>query len=184
MDRHADLLRRVRAGDESAFSELVGDVQTPLCSYLARLVSNDEVGRDLAQETLMRAWTSLPELHDEQHFKAWLYRIATNLARSHLRRARLIRWLPWAQVEEGTGSDVLSIEGPEARASATAMVNETLAHLSTQYRTCLLLQVVGGFSQREIAGLLGISEKSVGSNVCRAREQFRRIYANLKGDTE
>ena len=177
-------LRRAREGDGSAFTALVGDFHVPLCNYLARLVGNDEVGRDLAQETLIRAWTSLPELREEQHFKAWLYRIATNLAHSHLRRARLIRWLPWTQTEERVSSMALSVEGPETRVSEADVVHKTLARLSPQYRTCLLLQVVGGFSQRDIAYMLGISEKGVGSNVCRAREQFRHIYIDLKGDPE
>ncbi|MBV9231897.1 MAG: RNA polymerase sigma factor [Chloroflexi bacterium] len=180
---HEDRLRQAREGDGSAFSDLVRDLHAPLCSYLARLVGNDEFGRDLAQETLIRAWTSLPELREEQHFKAWLYRIATNLARSHLRRAYLIRWLPWTQTEKET-SPALRIKGPEEQISETDLIQTVLAHLSPQYRTCLLLQVMAGFSQREIAHLLGISEKSVGSNVCRGREQFRRIYTSLKGDAE
>src|SRR5258708_21322198 len=142
-DTHDERLRRAREGDGSAFSELVRDLQVPLCSYVARMVGNDELGRDLVQETLMRACTSLPELRADQHFKAWLYRIATNLARSHLRRARLIRWLPWTQTEEGASLTARSIAGPEVRAS-----------------------------DADIALLLGISEKSVGSNICRAREQF------------
>lgn len=182
MNVHEERMRRVREGDESAFSELVRDFHAPLCSYLARMVGNDELGRDLAQETLIRAWMSLPELREEQHFKAWLYRIATNLARSHLRRASLIRWLPWAQTEEGA-SVALSIKGPEEQVSEADLIQTTLARLSPQYRTCLLLQVIAGFSQRDIALLLNISEKSVGSNVCRGREQFRHIYASLKGDT-
>jgi RNA polymerase sigma-70 factor (ECF subfamily) len=91
MDMHDERLRRAREGDGSAFSELVRDLQVPLCSYLARMMGNDELGRDLMQETLIRAWTNLPELRADQHFKAWLYRIATNLARSHLRRTRPIR---------------------------------------------------------------------------------------------
>jgi RNA polymerase sigma-70 factor, ECF subfamily len=159
-DRLRDCLRRAREGDGSAFTELVGDFHVPLCNYLARLVGSDELGRDLAQETLIRAWTSLPELREEQHFKAWLYRIATNLARSHLRHARLVRWLPWPQTEEETSSNALSIEGPEDRVSEADVINKTLARLSPQYRTCLLLQIVGGFSQRDIALMLGISEKA------------------------
>ena len=184
MNAHGDLVQRAREGDGSAFTELVRDFHAPLCTYLARLVGNDELGRDLAQETLLRAWTCLPELREEQHFKAWLYRIATNLAHSHLRRTRLIRWLPWAEVVEKSSPRELRIEGPEEQVGEADMIKKTLARLSPQYRTCLLLQVVAGFSQRDIALLLGISEKSVGSNVCRGRDQFRQIYQSLKGDTE
>ena len=49
-----------------ASGELVRDLQVPLCNYLARMVGSDELGRDLAQETLIRAWTSLPELRADQ----------------------------------------------------------------------------------------------------------------------
>ena len=178
-----DPLRQAREGDGDAFMELMAPFQVPLCSYLARMVGNEEVGRDLAQETLIHAWRSLPNLREEPSFKAWLYRIATNLARSHLRRARLICWLPWTQREEEDAAEILSIEGPEARVSEVEVIEQTLVRLSPQYRACLLLQVVEGFSQQEIALLLGISVKSVGSNVCRAREQFRQIYASLKGET-
>lgn len=184
LDTYDDRLQRACAGDGGAFTELMGDFHAPLCTYLARMVGNDELGRDLAQETLIRAWTSLPELREAQHFKAWLYRIATNLARSQMRRARLIRWLPWTQTEESAASQALSIEGPEAQVSEVDVIKRTLAQLSPQYRACLLLQVVGGFSQKEIAQLLGIRARTVGSNICRAREQFRHIYASLKGDTE
>jgi RNA polymerase sigma-70 factor (ECF subfamily) len=184
MDAHNDRLRRAGEGDGSAFAELVRDFHVPLCSYLARMVGNDELGCDLAQETLIRAWTSLPQLREGQHFKSWLYRIATNLAHSHIRRARLIHWLPWTQTEEEAPSRALSTEGPEAQMCEADLINRTLAGLSPQYRTCLLLQVVGGFSQHDIALLLGISAKGVASNVSRGREQFRHIYVSLKGDTE
>jgi RNA polymerase sigma factor (sigma-70 family) len=56
-----------------------------------------------------------------------------------------------------------------------------LAQLAPQSRTCLLLQLVAGFSQREIAESLGISEKSVSAYVSRGREQFRRAYSRMKG---
>jgi RNA polymerase sigma-70 factor (ECF subfamily) len=178
-----DRIRHARDGDESAFAALVRELQAPLCTYLARLVGNDELGRDLAQETLIRAWTSLPGLREEQYFKAWLYRIATNLARSHLRRAHLIRWLPWIQTDPEV-SPALHIQGPEEQVSEADLVQTVLARLSPRYRTCLLLQVVAGFSQSETAHLLGISEKSVASNVSRGREQFRRLYASVNGDPQ
>jgi RNA polymerase sigma-70 factor, ECF subfamily len=180
---HEDHIRHAREGDESAFAALVRELQAPLCTYLARLVGNDELGRDLAQETLIHAWRSLPALREEQSFKAWLYRIATNLARSHLRRAHLIRWVPWIQTDKEV-SPALHIQGPEEQVSEADLVQTVLVRLSPRYRTCLLLQIVAGFSQCEIAHLLGISEKSVASNVSRGREQFRRLYAGLKGDPE
>ena len=178
----AQVVELARGGDTLAFRELFQKYNGQVCTYLARLVGNDEVGRDLAQETFMRAWKSLPEIRSDAHFKAWLFRIATNIAMSHLRHARLVRWLPW---QEDMVSHVhLSVDGPEEYAGEAECVQYALAQLAPQCRTCLLLQLVAGFSQREIAGSLGISEKSVSAYVSRGREQFRRAYTHVKGATE
>lgn len=176
-----DCVELARKGDGPAFAQLFAHYNAPICAYLARLVGNDETGRDLAQETFIRAWKSLPGLSGELQFKPWLYRIATNLARSYMRRERLMRWLPWH--EQLQQADLLlSIQGPEDQTGEVEHVRQTLRRLAPQARACLLLQLYAGFSQREIAAVLTISEKSVGAYVSRAREQFRQLYRQSKGD--
>lgn len=176
-----EMVALARSGDAKGFTSLFQTYNAQICTYLARLVGNDELGCDLAQETFLRAWKSLPAVQDELQFKPWLYRIATNVARSHLRHERLIRWLPWIEHEENAGEQ-MSIAGPEERVSEIECVEQAMARIAPQCRTCLLLQVVAGFSQREVAELLHISEKSVGAYVSRGREQFRKAYRQLKGD--
>lgn len=178
------IVELARAGDGLAFRDLFQKYNGQVCTYLARLVGNDEVGRDLAQETFLRAWKSLPEIRSDAHFKAWLFRIATNIAISHLRHARLVRWLPWQEGDSVITSINLSVDGPEEHTGETECVQYALAQLAPQCRTCLLLQLVAGFSQREIAESLGISEKSVSAYVSRGREQFRRAYSRAKGAAE
>jgi len=178
----AEDVKLARHGDEAAFTRLFHQYNAPICVYLACLVGNAEIGCDLAQETFMRVWKNLPGLVDELRFKAWLYRIATNLAHSHMRRERLVRWLPW---HEQSSRDVLPsawIEGPEMQTGEAEYVRQVLAQLGPQVRSCLLLQLYGGFSQREIATALNIREKSVSAYVSRGREQFRRLYRQTKGD--
>ncbi|MFI5271657.1 MAG: RNA polymerase sigma factor [Ktedonobacterales bacterium] len=171
------LVKRARAGDRAAFTLLFERYNARICVYLARLVGDDELGRDLAQDTFLAAWRALPQLQGTLAFTPWLYRIATNAARSHLRRLRVVRWLPWA---ESAGDETAPAHpiaaGPEAHAGESEAVAAALNALAPQCRTCLLLQLEAGLSQREIAGLLGIAEKSVGSYVSRGREQFRRAY--------
>ena len=180
----AQIVGLARAGDGLAFRDLFQKYNGQVCTYLARLVGNDEAGRDLAQETFVRVWKSLPSIRSDAHFKAWLFRIATNIAMSHLRHARLVRWLPWREEEIITSHIDLSVAGPEERAGEAECVQYALAQLAPQCRTCLLLQLVAGFSQREIAESLGISEKSVSAYVSRGREQFRRAYTRMKGAIE
>jgi RNA polymerase sigma-70 factor, ECF subfamily len=186
----AQAVGHARAGDNQAFGLLFQHYNAQICSYLARQVGNDEIGRDLAQETFLRAWQNLPAIRSDAHFKPWLFRIATNAAKSHLRRARRLRWLPWLENEaaEATLTHArLQVEGLEeqtvAKLDEAERVQKALARLAPQCRTCLLLQLVAGFSQREVAETLGISEKSVSAYVSRGREQFRRAYRRLKGAT-
>lgn len=180
----AQVVELARGGDGLAFRDLFQKYNGQVCTYLARLVGSDEVGRDLAQETFLRAWKSLPEIRSDAHFKAWLFRIATNIAMSHLRHARLVRWLPWQEEDDVVSHINLSIAGPEEHAGEAECVQYALAQLAPQCRTCLLLQLVAGFSQREIAESLGIREKSVSAYVSRGREQFRRAYTRVKGAAE
>ena len=177
----ADAVALARKGDGPAFALIFHQYNAALCSYLARLVGNDEIGRDLAQETFIRAWKSLPGLDGELQFKPWLYRIATNVARSHLRHERLVRWLSW-HGQDQQEHPMLSVEGPEAHVGEAEQVRHILAQLGSQSRICLLLQLSAGFSQREIADVLKISEKSVSAYVSRGREQFRQLYRQAKGE--
>lgn len=74
--------------------------------------------------------------------------------------------------------------GPEEHAGEAEYVALALARVSPQCRTCLLLQIEGGFSQREVAQLLGISEKSVSAYTSRGRQQFRQAYQCLESKSE
>jgi RNA polymerase sigma-70 factor (ECF subfamily) len=174
---------RARAGDQAAFTVLFHQYNAPLCRYLAHLVGNDELARDLAQETFFRAWQSLPTMRDEHRFAPWLYKIATNLARSYQRHARLVRWLPWAEPVGEQARYVPTQAGPEGQVAEAELVTLALARLTPKYRVCLLLQLEGGLSQREIAQLLHLTEKSVSVYVSRGRQQFLQAYQALEEET-
>lgn len=179
------LIRQARAGDREAFTRLFQCYNSQICTYLGRLVGNSEAGRDLAQETFFQAWKRLSTLRDDSSFQPWLYRIATNLAKSYLQHEKRIFRLPWEE-QKGYGAEMASewlyVAGPEERMPESQCVLLALARVSPQNRICLLLQLVAGFSQREIATLLGIREKSVSAYVSRGKEQFRLAYQDQKGD--
>jgi RNA polymerase sigma-70 factor (ECF subfamily) len=176
------LVEQAQAGDRAAFTALFQQYNAPICRYLARVVGNDEVGRDLAQETFFSAWRALPDLRDPSRFGPWLYRIATNQANSYLRENRLKRFLPWAEPSEPEAANYPTTAGPEAHVGEAQQVAAALAQLTPKYRVCLLLQLEGGFSQREIAQMLRLAEKSVSVYVSRGREEFRRAYQRLEGE--
>jgi RNA polymerase sigma-70 factor (ECF subfamily) len=176
------LVERARQGDHEAFASLFEGYNARICTYLARLVGDDDLGRDLAQDAFIAAWRALPRVVGELCFAPWLYRIATNAARSHLRRTRLLSWVPFG-LENVVAQQAPSAEPePGVRLAEAERIKMALATLSPQCRVCLLMQVDGGFSQREIATALGINEKSVSAYVSRGREQFRQAHHALEAE--
>ena len=175
---HVEVVEQARSGDQRAFDTLFEYYNTRICTYLAHIVGNEEEGRDLAQETFLKAWQALGSIHNEASFDTWLYRIATNTAIDHLRRCKF-RWSRWETNENDDIPASMRIPGPEEQVAETEHVRQALAKVSLKYRTCLLLQLVADFSQRQIATSLKISEKSVSVYVSRGCEQFRVAYQQL-----
>ena len=154
------------------FASLVTAYQAPIGRYLARLVGDLELARDLTQDTFLAAHRALPRTRVADP-RAWLYRIATNQARAHFRRQRLVRWIPLARLRAddcalATAESTEQVEGEVAVAA-------TLARLDPQDRACLLLDAAG-FPATEIAGQLGCSVGAARTRLCRARATFRRLY--------
>jgi len=90
----------VRAAEEQVeFERLFTQYGASLLDYLYGLTRNHEVATDLMQETFLRAWASATPLNTIQQPKAWLYRIATNLALNQSQRQRRLVWLPVETVE-------------------------------------------------------------------------------------
>ena len=91
---------RVRAAEEQVeFERLFTQYGASLLDYLYGMTRNHEAATDLMQETFLRAWASATPLNTIQQPKAWLYRIATNLALNQSRRQRRFVWLPLETVE-------------------------------------------------------------------------------------
>lgn len=171
-----EVVRDAQEGSISAFNTLFEHYNARICTYLARMVGNDEEGHDLAQETFIKVWRALPRMNDQSHFDTWLYRIATNTAIDHLRRQKF-RWLLWKSSVEQEAYVITA--GPEEQVEEAELVKLALAQLTPQYRACLLLQHIAGFTQREIASSLDLSEKSISIYITRGSEQFRQAYERL-----
>ncbi len=174
-----EVVRDAQAGNLAAFDTLFRYYNARICTYLTRMVGNDEEGRDLAQETFIKVWRTLPEMKDGSRFEIWLYRIATNTAIDQLRR-RKFRWPLCKNHEAEDAFESMRVAGPEEQIEEAELIKLALAQLSPRYRACLLLQRVVGFSQREIAQSLNLSEKSISIYVGRGCEQFRQAYERLE----
>lgn len=176
-----ELVERAQAGDEESLELLFGLYNTRISIYLARMVGNDEIGRELAQETFLKAWQSLPRLRDAAHFASWLYRIATNIAYDHLRRSRPSWWLPWERRGERRGDEGEAIR-LERNIEEAELLTLALRKVTLTYRACVILQIVEELPQRQIARLLGIKENSVSKYVSRGLHELRQAYLQLTSE--
>lgn len=179
----AQAIRKAQEGDHAAFASLYQRYKARIWQRLTYFVGEHEAVQDLFQETFLRAWQKLPELKSGVPFESWLKRIAANLAIDYLRHEKQALFVSLSEEdgESGAVSILRSAVGPEAEFDLREGIRLALQAMSPQNRACVLLQDQWGFSQREIAQLLHISEKSVGAYVSRGREQLRRAYLDLSG---
>ena len=165
-------IERLRAQDHAAFALLVEQHYGAVHRYLARLLADPQVAAELVQETFLRAYRSLPRLANDSNLRAWLFRIATNLARQHHRHRRLIGWSDVSRLE-GQHTTSTRFEDDVARQD---QVRQALARLPLNERICLLLYAWSGYSCPEIGQVLGKSTDAVRMMLVRARRRFRAAY--------
>lgn len=138
-----------------------------LYRYAWWLCRDRHLAEDVLQETFARAWKSWAELRELAQVKAWLITILRNeLARSYARSR------PAVDIEELDDTELPALPSFEAQLETAQMVNL----LPETYREPLLLQVLGGFSCAEIAGMLGTTEGAVMTRLTRARQALRQRY--------
>lgn len=153
------------------WSDLYAENAAALASFLRKLTGDPEVASELVQETFARAIRSgwRTEIRSQ---RAWLFRIAGNLARDHHRRRLLLRFVPFS----GREAD------PAGFDHDAHLVHRALRELSSALATTLLLHYDAGFSRKEIADMHGVTEDAVKARLARGREAFARAYERIGGD--
>lgn len=165
-----NLVERARAGDDTAFAVLFEQFHAPILNYLHRMVSDRALAEDLTQDTFIKAYKALPNTKPDLAFKAWLYRIATNTALSHLRRGKIIRFLPFIGEREHAG------ERLDLSVTRQTDIESVLQQLPKHYSAVLLLRHYQGLSLAETAEALDITENAAKLRLFRARKAFAKIY--------
>jgi RNA polymerase sigma-70 factor (ECF subfamily) len=177
------LLEATRAGDHDAFAALVGRYRNQITSYIYRMTNDYDGAVDLAQETFVRVYRAADRYERTYAFSTYIYRIATNLAISELRkrkRRRLVSLTGFFQSSDGAEPQELNppderplqdlelVESERRRA-----VQRAIGTLPEKYRAPLILRDVDGRSYEEISRILETSEGTVKSRISRARGFLR-----------
>jgi RNA polymerase sigma-70 factor (ECF subfamily) len=178
----ATIVSEIQANREQ-FLALVADLRPGLHRYCARMTGSVSDGEDIVQETLARAYYSLPELYSLPHLSSWLFRIAHNCALDHLRRYERRMGKPLLDEEADAAPD--DAGDAEDELSAKQAVQAAVARfleLPPAQRSCVVLKDVLGHSVDEIASLLGLSVPAVKSALHRGRETLRSGSASENAD--
>jgi RNA polymerase sigma-70 factor, ECF subfamily len=178
----ADVMLRVRAGDQSAFDYLVQKYRRPMVSFMYRMARNSSAAEDLAQEVFLRIYRSRETYEPSAKFTTWLYRIATNLAVNHARDTRHER--PEVQVsldepDQETGTTVelpdgtLNAEQVIVRRERMLAIRKKVEALPDQQRLAVIMHKYQQMDYKQIADVLKKSESATKSLLFRAYETLR-----------
>jgi RNA polymerase sigma-70 factor (ECF subfamily) len=178
----AAIMLRVAAGDEAGFNYLVQRYHRPMIHFLFRMVRNQAVAEELAQEVFLRVYRSRESYRAEAKFTTWLYRIATNLAVNHARdtrheRAAQTLYLDAPDEETGTTPDVAddepSVEQRLMRDERMAAIRTHVMALPERQRMAVLMHKYQGMDYKQIGEVLKLSESATKSLLFRAYQTLR-----------
>jgi len=178
----AAVMLRVAAGDEASFNYLVQKYHRAMIHFLFRMVRNQAVAEELAQEVFLRVYRSRESYRAEAKFTTWLYRIATNLAVNNARdtrheRAAQTLYLDAPDEETGTTPDVAddepSVEQHLMRDQRMAAIRGHVMALPERQRMAVVMHKYQGMDYRQIGDVLKLSESATKSLLFRAYQTLR-----------
>jgi RNA polymerase sigma-70 factor (ECF subfamily) len=186
-----EIVRWAREGRERAYRELIRRYERPIFSLVYRMVRDRELAEDLSQETFIKALNALDSYRPEFKFSSWLFKIANNAAIDHLRR-RELQTLSLEGARDATDPERVEAtalqlkdrgESPlqemEARELGGA-IEQAIARLRPEYRSCILLRHVEDKSYEEIAEIMDLPLGTVKTYIHRARAELKDALGELR----
>lgn len=174
------------AGDPRAFGQIVSRYQVRLLNFVYRMIGDRERAEDLVQEAFLRVYRHLDRFDRTRKFSTWVYTIASNLAKNELRnrsRSPLIA-LDQGRATEEEEPRVVEYEDAASRPDQLyeqrhlrALVDQTVARLSSHHREVFVLRELEGKSYEEIAEIMHCNLGTVKSRLNRARQSFAELIA-------
>jgi RNA polymerase sigma-70 factor (ECF subfamily) len=174
-----ELMLRVRSGDAESFEELLRRYRTPMVSYFYRMLRDQALAEDLAQEVFLRVYRARERYEPEARFTTWLYRIATNLALNAIRDRK--GGVRDASSDESDGQPMAerfvdpnpSVEQQLMQGDRERLIRQAVEALPEKQRAAVILHKYQDVDYRQIASILSTSESAVKSLLFRAYETLR-----------
>jgi RNA polymerase sigma-70 factor (ECF subfamily) len=178
----ADVMLRVKAGDDSAFDYLVQKYRRPMVNFMYRMAHNAAGAEDLAQEVFLRVYRSRESYEASAKFTTWLYRIATNLAVNHARDTRHERPENQVSLDEPDEESGHTLDLPDGTPSVEenlvqrerlAAIRQRVQALPERQRIAVVMHKYQQMDYCQIADVLKLSESATKSLLFRAYETLR-----------
>jgi len=187
LDRDAELMLRVREGDDTSFALLLERHRGPVVHFLYRMVQNPSVSEELAQEVFLRVYRSRATYEPTAKFTTWLFRIATHLALNWVRDGKKEKGQESLdeQVVDGVDRQVRdrqpTIEQTMLYEVKMKEVRQAIEALPAKQRAAVLMHKYEELEYAQIARALNCSESAVKSLLFRAYESLRSRLAHMAG---
>ncbi len=185
-DPDAELMLRLKNGEDRILNELMDRWQQPLVAFIYRYIGRETEALDLAQETFVRVYATRRRYTFRGKFSTWLFAIAANLCRNHLRRRRRrgesvpeTSDMEDAEFAESIQSRDDSPDQAAIRSESISLIRAAIDKLPHDLKTVILLFQYQSLSYGEISSVLGCSVKAVEMKLYRARQLLReRLLRN------
>jgi RNA polymerase sigma-70 factor (ECF subfamily) len=176
------LIERVRSGDEAAFGEIMSRYKNPITNFLYRFLNDYEEAVDLAQETFVRVYFAIDRYHTNYAFSTYIYRIASNLAITELRKRKRRSVLSLTGLFQSDDAETVEFQPPDSRPLADSdlvedersrVIAKAIATLPPKYRIPIILRDVEGRSYEDVAELMQLGLGTTKSRISRGRGLLR-----------
>src|SRR5690606_11171639 len=177
-----ELIEATKNGDESAFTEIVSRYKSPITNYLYRFLNDYEEAVDIAQETFVRVYFAIDRYHTQFAFSTYIYRIATNLAISEIRRRKRRRLFSISGILTGDKNEPTELEIPDERRlpedellenERDKQVARAIAALPEKYRIPIILRDVEGRTYEEVSAVMDLGLATTKSRISRGRARLK-----------
>ncbi len=181
IESDARLIEMVKRGDQDAFGGLVHRYERRLQAVIHRFVRDPELGRDLAQDTFLKAFERLGQFDPSRRFGPWLFRIGVNLTLDYLRSRKRRGWTLLFSDQSESGHPGPSVPDPRQAMDLEQEVRQVLDQLPEKYRTILILRDLENFSTSEVAAIVNRREATIRWRLAEARTRFQRLWLRRQG---
>lgn len=173
-----DLIEATKSGDEAAFGEIMLRYRSPITNYLFRFLNDYEEAVDLAQETFVRVYFALDRYHTQFAFSTYIYRIATNLAISELRRRKRRKLMSLTGLFQSEDDSEVEFQPADTRdlqdkelidGERDKTIAKAIASLPEKYRIPVILRDIEGKTYDEVAEIMQLGLGTTKSRISRAR---------------